>query len=67
MNDQCNLKDYTVFTRVSLFLDWIMIHAKGAADFPVYVCKDYSRIPFTRKCRNKPDCLDGDDEETCSE
>lgn len=65
--DDCKSTDYTAFTSVSSFLDWIMINVKGAADFLVYVCKDYRRIPFERKCRNKPDCLDGDDEETCSE
>lgn len=67
MNNICDLKDYTVFVSVFLFMDWIMENSKGTINSPIYECKNGSVILFPKKCQNETDCLDGDDENTCGE
>lgn len=70
MNDECSPKDFVAFTRIPLFIDFIIKNAKGYVDFPdFYECTDNAsmRIPFRLKCDGKEECSDGNDEVNCSE
>lgn len=69
MNDQCDYQDFTSFTRIPLFMDFIINNAKGDVDFPdYYECDNATRrIAFRLKCDRKLDCEDGSDEDNCSE
>ena len=69
MNDECNFQDYTAFTRIPLFMDFIIEKAEGIVDFPdFFQCNDNTTtIQFRKKCDGTPDCRDGSDEDNCSE
>ncbi|KAF5286324.1 hypothetical protein FQA39_LY04222 [Lamprigera yunnana] len=63
-----------VYTRVSLFLDWIFEHIKAEIlplrrplhHCPGYTCKKNKLcLPNKRRCDKIIDCLDGDDEIDC--
>lgn len=66
MNDQCNSNELAVFSRISLFMDFIIENAKGEVNFlDNFKCKNGSKIAFWKKCNGNFDCSDNDDEIDC--
>lgn len=67
-NDDCNSKDYGIFTDVTKFTDWIRMSLNTIQGVTDFLCHStLETISISQICDGKSDCADASDERHCGE